>query len=112
MKKLSGYVRLFHVKHFFGFFFLFFLLRKVLISACTIVCIHRYEDFMQGRCPCNPARGVPPLVPLLRALRGQDSAVKVQNILSGSLSRDQALDDFDFSPFLRVRGSRRKHLTL
>ena len=60
----------------------------------------------------TPTKGVPPFGTLLRALRGRESAVNGKNNFRIRSSREQALDKFAFSPFLRVRASRRKHLTL
>ena len=46
------------------------------------------KKFLQGRCPCDPAKGVPPFETLLRALRGRDSAVKGKNDFKSRSSRD------------------------
>ena len=51
----------------------------------------------------TPTKGVPPFGTLLRALRGRESAVNGKNIFRIRSSREKALDNFAFSPFLRVR---------
>ena len=60
----------------------------------------------------TPTKGVPPFGTLLRALRGRESAVKGKNNFRIRSSREKALDNFDFSPFLRILLSQRKLLTL
>ena len=77
---------------------------KIIFAPANIIC--------RGAAPADPAKGVPPFGTLLRALRGQDSAVKGKNNFRIRSSREKTLDNFDFSPFLRILVSQRKHLTL
>ena len=46
------------------------------------------QTFLQGRRPCNPAKGVPPFESPPKGLRAQDAAVKAQNNFLDSSSRD------------------------
>ena len=90
-----------------------------IVSRETFFIIFVYENlfaianrFCRGAAPADPAKGVPPFGTLLRGLRAQDSAVKEKNNFRIRTSREKALDNFDFSPFLRILVSQRKHLTL
>ena len=90
---------------YFVLFFLYLLfVCKIIFATANIIC--------RGAAPANPAKGVPPFGTLLRALRGRESAVKGKSDFRIRSSREKALDNFDFSPFLRILVSQRKLLTL
>ena len=90
-----------------------FFWRKVLMLAYTIAIAYRCIIILAGLRPSNPphTRGEPLVNPPKGLCGAGDSAVKVQNNLSDSLSRDKGHSGLYFSPYYRVKCLRRENPT-
>ena len=106
--------RLVYVKQFtFSFCFLILFAKDYGSGLCDYNCSSSC-NMLDGALPLqtSPHKGRAPCESPEKALRSQDSAAKEKNNFRIRTSREKALDNFDFSPFLRILVSQRKHLIL
>ena len=96
---------MFHVKHFFDFFFFVFLLREILISVCTNTHIHRCGIDLTGLRPFKlpHTRGDPLVNPPEGLCGAGDSATHDYDNLVDYLSRDKGRSGLYFSPYYKIQ---------
>jgi len=96
---------MFHMKHFFDFFFFVFLLREILISVCTNTHIHRCGIDLTGLRPFKlpHTRGDSLVNPPEGLCGARDSATHDYDNLVDYLSRDKGRSGLYFSPYYKIQ---------